>query len=483
MRSLRIAFLVMFYLPFPMWAADNAYPLTEHQSVDNASDEIKLLEVTARKGDLSAQMKLAKIYSSGRGVRSDSSIAAYWFERAAENGNLEAQVEICLAYYLGRGVKEDHSRAAEWITKAANSNYSEAIEIKKRYFSSKNEKDTVGIAKYESNNNNLQSNLYSNIISEKDPKSTHSTTNINSSKYQDRALPSKSRAYEILKNSKFLLGKILVQFKNGEYEGPTDDGTNPLYGSLFISKDPDDINKLFIINSNKNSIGLDAAIILLRWNGGNSLDRELHILRWQDGKFADIARINLEMLSEVESINFFEESILVNGLIVGPSDSFKNPTEPKKLRYILKGGLITPYPYVDKKIGNKIDSKENKNTDIIIENLVNKIQQLCFTEAEVEYDNYIFRANFPNRINPNYKNNMNIQNRNFKELIGLLNNSSQYINNQFWERVSRRLKSDKTDDIGWTYVQYQDKRMMTFFHTRYPITLSHIKNSYRNSKK
>lgn len=74
----------------------------------------------AEDGNPTAQLVLAVMYDTGRGVRQNHAEAARWFRRAAEQGNPYAQNKLGLMYDTGRGVRRDYGQAAKWCGRAAN---------------------------------------------------------------------------------------------------------------------------------------------------------------------------------------------------------------------------------------------------------------------------------------------------------------------------------------------------------------------------
>jgi hypothetical protein len=73
----------------------------------------------AEAGDLSAQVALGWIYSSGTGVPVDKVQAIRWYRSAAEKGSLKAQVALGWLYYEGQGVERNLTESALWYNKAA----------------------------------------------------------------------------------------------------------------------------------------------------------------------------------------------------------------------------------------------------------------------------------------------------------------------------------------------------------------------------
>jgi TPR repeat protein len=66
-----------------------------------------------------AQINLASLYASGKGVPQDYEQSANWYRKAAEQGVSTAQYQLGLLYCSGRGVPGDCAQAAFWLRKAA----------------------------------------------------------------------------------------------------------------------------------------------------------------------------------------------------------------------------------------------------------------------------------------------------------------------------------------------------------------------------
>lgn len=73
----------------------------------------------AEKGDLVAQLNLAKMYREGRGVSKDYKAAVKWFNLSAAQGNAVAQYHLGVAYSFGLGVVPDYEIALKWYLKSA----------------------------------------------------------------------------------------------------------------------------------------------------------------------------------------------------------------------------------------------------------------------------------------------------------------------------------------------------------------------------
>jgi uncharacterized protein len=91
------------------------------------ADEIKALETKAIAGDVDAELKVARAYSTGEGVAKDSALAVRWYQEAAQRGSAVAQTTLGLAYRSGDGVTQDKAKAVDWFKRAARQNYPNAL--------------------------------------------------------------------------------------------------------------------------------------------------------------------------------------------------------------------------------------------------------------------------------------------------------------------------------------------------------------------
>lgn len=66
-----------------------------------------------------AQLNLASLYASTKGVAQNHGQAAHWYHKAAEQGVSRAQYQLGLSYCSGQGVPRDYGQAAIWLRKAA----------------------------------------------------------------------------------------------------------------------------------------------------------------------------------------------------------------------------------------------------------------------------------------------------------------------------------------------------------------------------
>ena len=87
---------------------------------------IEKLEVTAEKGIVEDQVKLADLYFNGAGVKKDYKKAAYWAGKAAERGQPAAQNKLGYLFFHGLGVEKDYFEAIKWYVRAARQNNDKA---------------------------------------------------------------------------------------------------------------------------------------------------------------------------------------------------------------------------------------------------------------------------------------------------------------------------------------------------------------------
>ncbi len=91
------------------------------------ASEISALQASAGKGDISAELKLARAYSVGDGVVKSGETAVEWYRKAADSGNPEAQNAMGIIYMTGDGVVRDKLLAVAWYRKAARQGYADAM--------------------------------------------------------------------------------------------------------------------------------------------------------------------------------------------------------------------------------------------------------------------------------------------------------------------------------------------------------------------
>ncbi len=76
-------------------------------------------EPLASSGDAKAQLALALMYETGRGVGKSLTTAEHWFRSAAEQGDATAQAHLARMYFRGSGVSQDYLEASKWYRKSA----------------------------------------------------------------------------------------------------------------------------------------------------------------------------------------------------------------------------------------------------------------------------------------------------------------------------------------------------------------------------
>lgn len=82
-----------------------------------ADVEFDSTKLRAEKGDIEAQIDLARMYESGEGAPKDTAKAAEWtanaiqlLRKAAEKGDVEAHKRLGDVYFYGIGVPKDRSK-------------------------------------------------------------------------------------------------------------------------------------------------------------------------------------------------------------------------------------------------------------------------------------------------------------------------------------------------------------------------------------
>ena len=78
--------------------------------------------IQAKRGDVDAQVELARRYYYGDGIEQNDEKSIHWFEEAAVNGSPLAQEALARRYYHGgRGVAQDFTKAFQYAQQAAAS--------------------------------------------------------------------------------------------------------------------------------------------------------------------------------------------------------------------------------------------------------------------------------------------------------------------------------------------------------------------------
>lgn len=94
---------------------------------NTAGESIIGLRQAAERGNLSAQVALAKLYQTGQGVERDGEQYVYWLRKAAESGHTEAQFLLGMELFLGRVCDKNLSSALMYLECAAKSHNLDAM--------------------------------------------------------------------------------------------------------------------------------------------------------------------------------------------------------------------------------------------------------------------------------------------------------------------------------------------------------------------
>lgn len=81
---------------------------------------------SAAKGDVSAQLKLAEMYSKGKGIRQDLNAAMAQYRILADQGNSAAQYQLGVMYLTGQTGVQNFESGLQWLEKSANQGNAEA---------------------------------------------------------------------------------------------------------------------------------------------------------------------------------------------------------------------------------------------------------------------------------------------------------------------------------------------------------------------
>ncbi len=93
------------------------------------------LRALAEKGDLEAQVELARRYDDGkRGFEKDAVASFEWMLKASKGGYAIAQKSTASHYFYGEGVTKNDAKAAYWLKKSAKNGYKFAqFQLHKEY--------------------------------------------------------------------------------------------------------------------------------------------------------------------------------------------------------------------------------------------------------------------------------------------------------------------------------------------------------------
>lgn len=94
---------------------------------NTAEESIIGLMQAAERGNLSAQVNLAKRYQTGQGVARDGEQYVYWLRNAAESGHTEAQFLLGMELYLGRVCDKNLNSALMYLERAVKSHHIDAM--------------------------------------------------------------------------------------------------------------------------------------------------------------------------------------------------------------------------------------------------------------------------------------------------------------------------------------------------------------------
>ena len=82
---------------------------------ENYAQLARAIAPKAAAGNAAAQLTLAMLYETGRGIARDDAQAARWYAEAAAHGMAEARLRLGIMYAEGRGVNTDKARAHMWL--------------------------------------------------------------------------------------------------------------------------------------------------------------------------------------------------------------------------------------------------------------------------------------------------------------------------------------------------------------------------------
>lgn len=87
-------------------------------SVIADSGQLKLELIQAKRGDITAQFRVASAYEFGTDIKKDLTKAMFWYLKAAAKSHAHAQYKIGYLYENGLGVPANINTAMEWYRKA-----------------------------------------------------------------------------------------------------------------------------------------------------------------------------------------------------------------------------------------------------------------------------------------------------------------------------------------------------------------------------
>ncbi|MBO6785111.1 MAG: sel1 repeat family protein [Alphaproteobacteria bacterium] len=93
----------------------------------NFDQAAEIWSTLADEGHIKSMNNLGTMYSHGKGVGRNYSLAMLWYRRSAALGDARAMYNIGIAHEYGRGVATSDARAVEWYRKAADRGLVEAM--------------------------------------------------------------------------------------------------------------------------------------------------------------------------------------------------------------------------------------------------------------------------------------------------------------------------------------------------------------------
>lgn len=109
---------------FDGYADDNDIIEQFHKTfMQNPELGAKLLQKSAERGSVSAQIILGDCYASGFGVEPNVEETVKWYRKAAEQGNAEAQNSLGIKYWKGEGIGQNYEYAYRWFLRSAKQGY------------------------------------------------------------------------------------------------------------------------------------------------------------------------------------------------------------------------------------------------------------------------------------------------------------------------------------------------------------------------
>lgn len=119
MKHIAIILASLMALSSPVAAQDFAKGFAAAQAEDYVA-ALKEWQPLIEQGNAQAQVGLALLYYSGKGVLQDYRKAFKFYKLAADQNNLDGQMGLAVIYQDGLGVIQDYKAARTWYRKAAN---------------------------------------------------------------------------------------------------------------------------------------------------------------------------------------------------------------------------------------------------------------------------------------------------------------------------------------------------------------------------